>query len=78
MSGELTNQQLTLLRNRHLKLVSEAEEAGRAIFVELTKRYGDSAISTEAYEDIKIGGDSRFFDGEIGAAELDAIMKKQP
>ncbi|MCE2571838.1 hypothetical protein [Motilimonas eburnea] len=77
MSGELTNRQLTALRNKHLKLLSEVSETGQAIFVELEKRYGSAAIVADAYKDLEIGGDSRFFDGEISAAELDAIMKGQ-
>lgn len=76
MAGELTNRQLTALRNRHLKLLDEVSETGQAIFIELEKRYGQSAVTVEAYQDLEIGGDSRFFEGEISAAELDKIMKK--
>lgn len=75
MAGNLSNRQLTALRNRVNKLEVELRAEGQSLLCELLARYGSNAVEHPAYEESTVGGDSRFFEGEISAAELDKIMK---
>jgi len=74
----MSNRQLTALRNRHIKLLSELSDVNNQILAELIDRYGASAITTtDSGSGVAVGGSTLFCDGEISAAELDRQMIQQ-